>query len=111
MAGALFRPAGVMYSHTPRNEEEWGERLINYLNAVNILTEAFGPPLIFGEWEEVVPIAFGKSLGNFTASNLSVPKNRWYHREKISSEEIWLTNDVQMNYLTMSIPNTAIKIA
>ena len=101
--GGMFRPAQATYEFdTSRQlESEFVSRLENFANAIETLTNAFGDPIKFNDYKEVVEVE------GFVEKN--VPKDSWYLRFDDQYRQIFLTNDMQMNYLTLVMKNITIQ--
>ena len=101
--GGMFRPAQATYEFDTSHqlESEFVSRLENFTNAIEILTTAFGDPIKFDSFEEVVEVE------GFVEK--TVPKDSWYLRFDTTYRQIFLTNDMQMNYLTLVMKNIKIQ--
>jgi hypothetical protein len=103
--GRLFRPAGALYTHEVRtNREEWGDRLNNYVDAVKVLTEAFGEPIVFTDFRETCDPEISED-GTAWVPQKNVAKDTWYNRRSPGFEEIILTSEIQLQYLTLAMPD------
>lgn len=104
---ALFRPAKARYGYqgdnTPRN--------VNYATAIELLTEAFGPAITFDDWRQVADVdSWTESMKDQwpgwkrrDGKPRIVPKDTWYFNTSGDFSELYLTSDIQMNYLAMAM--------
>jgi len=88
----MFRPAGSTYGYqgdnTPNN--------VKYAEAIELLTEAFGPAIVYEDWREVVDVdAWPGHLKR------KIAKDTWYWNKAGVWSELYLTSELQMNYLAL----------
>jgi len=102
--GGMFRPAKSIYGFdvSRQLDSEFVKRLVNFTDAIDILTAAFGDPIIFNEFQEVVEV------DGYVEKN--IPKDAWYLRHNTSYRQLFLTSDIQLSYLTMALSDAIIEV-
>ena len=88
----MFRPAGAKYGYQGDNSA----RNSKYSKAIERLTEAFGPAIVYDDWREVVDVeAWPGHLKR------KIANDTWYWNKAGVWSELYLTNDAQINYLAL----------
>ena len=95
----MFRPAGSLFGYQGDNSP----KNTNYREAIELLTEAFGPAIIYDDWRDVCESdAWPENLKR------KIEVGTWYWNKSGTWSELYLTNDMQMNYLILAKKGTHI---
>lgn len=108
----LFRPAKALFGYQGGNNPA----NVDYAKAVGLLTEAFGPAIIYNDWRQVADVeAWTPEMKDRwpgwqrrDGTTLNVPKDAWYFNTAGVTSELYLTSELQINYLSLAMNNITI---
>ena len=96
---AMFRPAGARYGYQGTNSASNDV----YRKAIELLSEAFGPAIVFDDWREVVNVEeWPEELKH------KPTKDTWYFNVNGTFSELYLTSELQVSYLALALGNVTI---